>query len=437
MQNQQYPPQGYPPQHGYAPPAQQSYGAPPQPGQYGAPPPQQYGQYPPQGYGAPPPQQGYGAPPPGPYGAQPPQQQYGAPPPQQQYGAPPPQQPYGAPPPGPYGAPQQPPYGAPQGQPTPPSIGYIPNQTAPMDVSRDVEGLHKAMKGFGTNERELIRILSKQDPIQINTIRTQFNQRFMKDLIKELEKETSGYFEKGLVAIARGPLTGDAYALYESMKGLGTKESVLNDVLCCRSNADINAIKAEYHHLFKKPLESDVRGDLSAGTEQLFVMILAARRNEESAPVIPQQIEQDVTELSKAIGSMIGKDSANTCQMLTSRSDAQLRAITQSYQTRFQKSLASVIKSKFSGHMEDALLLILARANNRALSDAEQLEDSMAGLGTKDELLVQRVVRAHWNRQHMQTVRTEYQKRYKRDLVGRIKGETRGDYEKLMVACVE
>jgi annexin A7/11 len=33
--------------------------------------------------------------------------------------------------------------------------------------------------------------------------------------------------------------------------------------------------------------------------------------------------------------------------------------------------------------MEDALLLLVSRAQNRAVSDAEQLEDSMAGIGTK------------------------------------------------------
>lgn len=306
-----------------------------------------------------------------------------------------------------------------------------------MNVSSEVEGLMKAMKGFGTDEKALIRILAKQDPIQINTIRIQYNQRFMKDLVKELETETSGYFEKGLVSIARGPLTSDAWALYEATKGLGTKEAVLNDVLCARSNADINAIKAEYHQIFRQSLESDIRSDLSAGTEQLFVMILAAHRNEESAPIIPQQIEQDAAELSKALANIIGKNSQEVCQILTSRSDAQLRAIMQAYQRKYMKSLPSVIKSKFSGHMEDALLLILARANNRALSDAEQLEDAMAGIGTKDQLLVQRVVRAHWNRQHMQAVRNEYQNKYKRTLVKRIQGETRGDYEKLMVACVE
>ena len=125
------------------------------------------------------------------------------------------------------------------------------------------------MKGFGTNEKALIAIMAKKDPMQINTIRQAYNQRLMRDLIADLHKETSGYFEKGLVQIARGPLMGDCYTLYEAMKGLGTKEAALDDVLVGRSNADVNAIKHEYQRLFGKSLEDDLRGDLSAGTEKM------------------------------------------------------------------------------------------------------------------------------------------------------------------------
>ena len=293
------------------------------------------------------------------------------------------------------------------------------------------------MKGFGTDEKALITTMAKKDAMQMNTIRTQFDQRLMRNLISDLEKETSGYFEKGLVQIARGPLAGDCYTLYNAMKGLGTKEVALDDVLIGRSNADVNAIKAEYQRIFKKSLEADLRGDLSAGTEQMYMMIISARRAEDSAPIIPQQIESDVTELNRAIGNIISKNSAQVCDILITRNDAQLRAIAQAYQQRFHAALPKVIVDKFSGHMEDALTLLLARAINRPEAEATRLEDSMAGLGTKDELLVQRVVRCHWDQNFMRQVSDAYKRKYGKSLVKRIEGETRGDYERLMVACVQ
>lgn len=293
------------------------------------------------------------------------------------------------------------------------------------------------MKGFGTDEKALIAVLAKKDPIQVNTIRTQYDQRLMRNLVNDIEKETSSYFKEGLMEIARGPLVADCYNLHDAMKGLGTKEAALDDILINRSNADINAIKQQYRLIFKKDLEADLRDDLSAGTEQMYMMITAARRAEDSHPVIPQEIEQAVTDLQTGIGNMVSKNAALVCQTLTSKNDAQLRAITQSYQQRFHKDLTVVLKGAFSGHMEDALVLLLARAQNRALAEAVRLNDSMAGMGTKDLLLVQRVIRCHWDRNFMNAVSNEYRKKFGKDLVKTIESETRGDYEKLMVACVK
>jgi len=271
----------------------------------------------------------------------------------------------------------------------------------------------------------------------IGTIRAQYDQRLMRNMIQDLEKETSGYFSKGLVEIARGPLVSDCFNLMEAMKGMGTKEVILDDILIGRSNADINAIKQKYQELFKRSLQKDLQGDLSAGTEQMYDMIISARRAEDSHPVIQQEIEQAVTDLQAGLGGFASKNVPQVCQILTSKNDAQLRAISQAYQQRFQKPLDGVLKSAFSGHMEDALRLLVRRAVNRPEAEAIRLEEAMAGMGTKDELLVQRVVRCHWDRNLMNAVSNAFKQLYKKDLVKRIEGETRGDYEKLMVACVK
>jgi annexin A7/11 len=292
------------------------------------------------------------------------------------------------------------------------------------------------MKGFGTNEKVLIATLSNKDPLQMETIRLQYDQRFQRNLVADLEKETSGYFAKGLVEIARGPLVSDCWNLMEAMKGLGTKEVILDDILIGRSNADIIAIKERYQQLFRRTLEADLKADLSAGTEQMYMMIASARRAEDSHPVNPQEIEQAVTELQSGMGGFASKNVAQICQILTSKNDAQLKAIAMAYQQRFSKSLDAMIKSAFSGHMEDALRLLVARGVNRAEAEAQRLEEAMAGMGTKDNLLVQRVVRCHWNKQFMGAVSAEFKRVIKKDLVKRIEGETRGDYERLMVGCV-
>ncbi|KAG7287689.1 hypothetical protein NEMBOFW57_007202 [Staphylotrichum longicolle] len=427
----QQPPQGYgqqpPPPQGYGqpPPPPQGYGAPPQP--YGAPSPQPYGAAPPPGQYYPPPQQGgYGAPPPPPpqqYGAQPP---YGQPPPQQPYG----QQPYGQPPPQQYPSYQQ------HYPPTPPSAGYGPPQIIAWNGDADAHGLRSAMKGFGTDEKALIRILATKDPLQIQTMRDAYSRLHRRDLAADIKSETSGWFEAGLVSLARGPLLSDVHLLREAMSGMGTKEKALNDVLLGRTNADMNAIKSEYHRVFHRRLEDDVRGDLSMKTERHFMIVLGATRAEDSAPIIKAETDRDVNDLYNATEGKIGTDEMKVCSILSTRNDNQIRAIAYEYQQKYARNLEDVIRREFSGHMEDALLFQLRNAVDKYMHQASLLEDAMAGAGTKDYLLVSRVVRFHWDRNNMANVRGAYEKRYRRNLASRIKGETSGDYERLMLACI-
>lgn len=292
------------------------------------------------------------------------------------------------------------------------------------------------MKGFGTDENALIRVLSKPDPLQIALLRNTYNTRLRRNLEADIKSETSKYFRDGLVAIVQGPLGHDVHEVNRSIKGLGTKESVLNDVLIGRSNADMRAIKQAYQETFRKSLESEVKGDLSMKTEQLFGLIMAATRAEESTPIDPNQVDRDTQELHRAMDARIGTDQITVCSILSQRSDGQIRAINHHWKQKYHSDMEKVIDAEFSGHMEDALLLMLRRATDRVMSDATQLEEAMAGMGTKDNLLVARIVRVHWNRQHLDQVKRAYQHKYKKDLVQRVKGEISGDYENLMVACL-
>jgi annexin A7/11 len=327
-----------------------------------------------------------------------------------------------------------------------------------MNMSGAADVLRKAMKGFGTDEDALIRILAPMGPLEVESVKDAFRQNHKRDLMKDVHSETSGYFREGLEAILRGPLEQDCYTLREGLKGIGTKEEFLDEVLLGRSNADISAIKAHYQHMYKRSLESDMKSDLSAKTERMFDMILAARRTEESTPINPQQIENNVNEIYKATegkrscsspisthgictdllystGKM-GTDELQVCAIISSASIAQLRAMAQAYHSRYQRSLEECIRKEFSGHMQDALLYMVCKAVDPAKHDADLLEAAMAGAGTKDTALVRRIIMVHWNRDRLQQCKGAYRHYYKQDLVTRVKKETSGDYEKLMVACV-
>ena len=298
-------------------------------------------------------------------------------------------------------------------------------QTAHVDMSAQADACRKAMKGLGTDEAALIRVLVRLSPLEVPVIKSAFEQRHGRSLERDVEKEVSGHFEMCLLSILRGPLQNDVWSLHKALHGAGTKETLLDEVLIGRSNADMKAIKEAYQRTYHRPLEHDVRGDLSAKTQRMYEMILSARRQEESAPVLPQNVDADVTELYRATEAKIGTEQLTVCAILTNRSDGQIRAIAQAYEQKYRRPLEKVLISEFAGHMEQALVQMVRCGADRTMRDAIALEDCMAGLGTKDDLLVYRVVKLHWNPHHVQQVKVAYKQRYRQDLLNRIRGETR------------
>ena len=90
-------------------------------------------------------------------------------------------------------------------------------------------------------------------------------------------------------------------------------------------------------------------------------MVLAANRNEEATPVNPQQIDQDVMEIYKATEGKAGTDELLVCNILTQRSDSQIRAIAHGYQQKFTRDLESVIKKVCASQSAIRSKLIICR----------------------------------------------------------------------------
>ncbi|RAK73139.1 Annexin [Aspergillus fijiensis CBS 313.89] len=331
--------------------------------------------------------------------------------------------------------PQQQGYGPP---PAFPSLGYAPGQMAPGDFRREADALRKAMKGFGTDEKGLIAVLARLDPLQVAAVRATYQSHIRRDLYADVKSETSGYFRQGLLAIIDGPLAHDTALAREAVQGIGTKEWLLNEVLLGRSNADIRAIQAAYERTYRgRSLQQDVADDLSFKTKTLFTAVLRAARHEESMPIDYRLIESEAQNIHGATAARIVNNADEVTALFARTSDNELRALNQAFASRYHLSLESHIEKEFSGHMKDALLYMLRTALDPAMRDAVLLEEAMKGMGTKDNQLVVRVVRLHWNRQHMEIVKRAYHHRFRTDLIQRVKGETSGDYQRLLVAMLE
>ena len=414
--------------------------------------------YPPQPYGQPPypyPQQPYPGQPPypqQPYPGQPPypQQPYpGQPPypqqpyPQQPYpGQPPyPQQPY---PQQPY--PQQPAYAQgqqppaqqpnPQGQPSYPQP-QIPQQMQPnlppidqKRVDEDAAKLRKAMKGFGTDEKAIIQIVANRTNRERLAMIDSFKRQFNRDLLKDLKSELSGKFEDATLALFKDPIEYDCYSLNQAMKGAGTNEDTLIEILASRPNYYINQIKQKYRLLYSKTLEEHLSSELSGDLKKVMLTLASAFRSTNTNADI-NDCTNKVEQLYKAGEKRLGTDEKVFYDILTKASPEEMKMMDKIYTQKYNHGLLKAIDKEFSGDLKKLLKTMVHVSLNPAEYFATRVNYAIKGLGTKDTLLMRILITR--DEIDMPQIKAEYRKLYNKDMIKDIEKDTSGDYKKLLV----
>ncbi|XP_062298139.1 annexin A11b isoform X1 [Scomber scombrus] len=446
-----YPPQagGYPPQAGGYPPAAGSFppaagGYPPQGGGYPAP----AGGFPPQAGGFPPQAGGYQPQPgaaghpsmpageaaiytksPGGYGAPGGAQQGypGGPAPGQQ---PMPNYP-GAPPTNP----SVPGYGS--GAPSHPQAPAIPKgyrgaikDFPGADPLRDVEVLRKAMKGFGTDENAIIELLGSRTNKQRVPMVAAYKTTYGKDLVHDLKSELTGNFEKLVLATLMSPCRFDAAELREAIKGAGTDEACLIEILSSRSNAEICEISKIYKAEYGKTLEDAISSDTSGHFRRLLISLSQGNRDERETVDI-SLAKQDAQKLYAAGENKVGTDESQFNAILCARSKPHLRAVFQEYQKMCGREIEKSICREMSGNVESGMVAVVKCIKNSPAFFAERLHKAMKGAGTKDQTLIRIMVSR--SETDMLDIRQEYVRAYGKSLYNDISSDTSGDYKKLLL----
>ncbi|XP_048237869.1 annexin A6-like isoform X1 [Haliotis rufescens] len=301
------------------------------------------------------------------------------------------------------------------------------------NAEQDAEALRKAMKGFGTDEKAIIDILAYRSNEQRVELTSKFKTMFGKELSKELSSELSGNFKTLCTDMLLSSAEFDAKKLNKAVKGLGTDEKVLVEIICTRTNEQLKTIKETYKTMFSKDLEADVASDTSGHFKRLLVACLQANRPEE--PTFDRnQAKLDAQELLNAGEKKWGTDESRFNVILVSRSYAQLRATFQEYAKLANKDIEDTITSEMSGDLKEGFLAVVKCIRNKAFYFASELYRAMKGLGTDDDTLV-RVVGSRCEVDMVQ-IKEEFQRNFKQTLGMFIKDDTSGDYRTMLLALI-
>jgi len=295
--------------------------------------------------------------------------------------------------------------------------------------------LHNALRGNNLNERHAINLLAGLDPHTLQKVQEAYGAEFGNALVLDIGKHVSGHFGEALVAILKDPDELDAEYLHKAMKGLGTNDSVLIEILVTRTPEHIKKIKDAFVKKYGESLEKWLMEETSGDYEKYLLALASGDRKGSAGPVNKEEVAKDVTALYKAGEGRLGTNEDVFIEIFANRSWKHLRQVSEGYGSSQKNSLETAIKKEFGGDLEKALLWTLESVVNRHAFFARRLNKSLVGLGTKDQDLVRIMVTRRHN--DLWEIAEEYHQIFRKTLKEDIADDTSGDYKDLLVAMIQ
>lgn len=297
--------------------------------------------------------------------------------------------------------------------------------------SSDVAALHKAIMVKGVDEATIIDILTKRNNAQRQQIKAAYLQEKGKPLEEILRKALTGHLEEVALALLKTPAQFDADELRAAMKGLGTDEDTLNEILASRTNREIREINRVYREDLKRDLAKDITSDTSGDYQKALLSLIKGDRAEDFSQS-EDLADSDARALYEAGERRKGTDVNVFNTILTTRSYSHLRRVFQKYAKYSKHDMNKVLDLEMKGDIEKCFTTIVKCATNKPMFFAEKLHQAMKGAGTRHKTLIRIMVSR--SEVDMNDIKACYQKLYGVSLCQAILDETKGDYEKILVA---
>jgi len=299
-----------------------------------------------------------------------------------------------------------------------------------MSTQEDAEALRNAMKGFGTDEEALIKIVANRTNQQRMQIKDAYKTAFGRDLISDLKSELRGKLEDAMVALFTEPIEYDCDSLKKAMKGIGTDEDSLIEIITSRPNWMLKKIKDKYKEKYNKDLESAIKSETSGDLQRLLVSILQCRRSENNNPNQAECAAQ-AKELFDAGEGKWGTDSSIFNKVFTNSSPAEIACMAREYHKIAGHTILEAINKEFSGNAKKCLRSIVYATISPSEYFATRVKDAIKGFGTNDHLLIRVLITR--DEIDMPQIKQYYKQLYGTDMVEDIKKDIGGDYRKLMI----
>jgi len=302
-------------------------------------------------------------------------------------------------------------------------------QSAPVlyNPSEDAHRLREAMRGIGTNDSVLIDIIAHRTREQRLMIVEEYRRTIDRDLLKDLESETSGNYRRVLLLLMKPRDEMLADILNEAMQGAGTRDRVLIDIMT-QFPYELPLVALAYQRKFGKSLESVIKAETSGNFENILCALLNTTRPPPNV-IDPARAVADAESFNRAGEGRLGTDERTFIQILTGNSREQLMLIDQHYRVAHPKGMEHAIQSETSGHFKETLLACITPPD---MYFASRIKEVIEGPGTLDTDLITAFVTNERPQLHL--IAEAYQRKFGQSLAKRVSEDISGDYKKLLMA---
>ena len=298
------------------------------------------------------------------------------------------------------------------------------------DPNAYAEALKNAMNP--KDEDKIINIICKRTYEERQKIKEAYNKKYNNDIIEDLKNVLHGDFEDVVTGLFYTSIDYDCLQLRKAVKGLGTDEDTLIEILCTRPYNIIEQIKKRYSELYPgRDLIKDIEDDTSGHFKNLLVALLSTKRNIDKNEVNKNECEKCAKMLYEAGANKIGTDEEVFTKIFTEKSREEILCISQLYFNLTSHTLVQDLEREFSSDTKNCLIGILYALLNPSEFFAKCINKTIKGLGTDDTSLIRILITR--KETDMYLIKEFYKKLFKRDMIKDIEDDTSGNYRKILV----
>ena len=225
-------------------------------------------------------------------------------------------------------------------------------------IDYDCDSLRSAMSGLGTNEDTLIEIISSRPQEVLKQIKERYQQKFNRDLIEDIKKDTHGTLQNVLTNLLqckrstnKSPNSKEiskyAQEIYDAGEAkIGHDSSIFNKYLTTLSPIELICLNQEYNFIAKHTILDAIDKEFVGNSKKAFRALVYAT-------LLPS--EYFATRVNEAIKGIGTKDHL-LMRVIITRDEIDMPQIKECYKKLYGKSMIEAIKDDISGNYRKLML---------------------------------------------------------------------------------